>query len=212
MSDQLTSYIHDLIPARDELLSAIEKRAAELYIPILDLETAQFLRVWLAAQRPQRILEVGTAIGYSAIVMAQACDAEIVTIERDEARAAEALHNIRSAGFADRVRLLQGDAFEILPTLQEEFDFVFLDAAKGQYPNFLQLVLRLLRNGGLLFSDNVFFQGLVSGPEHVKHKLRTMIVRLREYNRLIADHPQLETAFLPLGDGLAISIKKGEKE
>lgn len=212
MKDQLISYIQGMIPARDELLTGIEKRAEELYIPILDLETSQLLRVLLASQRPRSILEVGTAIGYSAIVMAQSCDAAIVTVERDDTRAAEALQNIRRAGYADRVTLLQGDAFDILPTLNEPFDLVFMDAAKGQYPNFLELVLPLVKTGGLLFSDNVFFQGLVAGPEHVKHKLRTMIVRLREYNQLIADHPQLDTAFVPLGDGLAISIKKGGVE
>ncbi|WP_018133510.1 O-methyltransferase [Effusibacillus pohliae] len=212
MDDRLLSYIRGLIPARDPLLTSIERRAEELFIPILDLETAQFLRVFLRTHQPRRILEVGTAIGYSAIVMAKACSASIVTIERDPVRAAEALQNIEQAGLRDRVRLLQGDAFDILPGLlrdsPESFDIVFLDAAKGQYPHFLELVLPLLRPGGILFSDNVFFQGLVAGPEHVKHKLRTIVMRLREYNRTLADHSALETAFVPIGDGLAISMKK----
>lgn len=208
MNEELISYIRNLVPERDSLLMAIEKRAEELYIPILDLETSQLLRVLLPLTKPQRILEVGAAIGYSAIVMAQSCSASIVTMERDLERADEALFNIEKAGLQHRIQLLKGDAFDILPALKDTFDIVFLDAAKGQYPNFLELVLPLLRDGGILFSDNVFFQGLVTGPEHVKHKLRTMIVRLREYNQLLANHPALDTAFIPLGDGLAISVKR----
>lgn len=210
MDNGLISYIRGLLPERDPLLAGIERRAEELYIPILDPETAQLLRVLLKQMNPGKILEIGSAIGYSAIVMARSCDASIVTIERDPSRAEEALANIARAGCRDRVRLLQGDAFDILPALEDRYDVVFLDAAKGQYPNFLELALPLLRDGGTLFSDNVFFQGLVAGPEHVRHKLRTIVVRLREYNRLLAAHPQLETAFVPLGDGLAISVKRGE--
>ncbi|BCJ86291.1 O-methyltransferase [Effusibacillus dendaii] len=208
MDNQLTSYIRELVPPRDQLLRAMEQRAEELYIPILDLETAQFLRVTLQQLQPKRILEIGSAIGYSGIWMARSCTASIVTIERDAERAEEARQNIAKAGLLARIELLEGDAFELLSSVQGPFDVVFLDAAKGQYPNFLELVLPLLRSGGTLFSDNVFFQGLVAGPEHVKHKLRTIVMRLREYNRLIADHPLLETAFVPLGDGLAVSVKK----
>ncbi|GAX90312.1 O-methyltransferase [Effusibacillus lacus] len=211
-STDLISYIRNLVPERDEQLHRMEQRAEELYIPILDLETSQLLRVLLRLFNPERILEVGSAIGYSAIVMAQSCKASILTIEQDSDRAEEALRNIQAAGFCNRIQLLKGDAFDLLPAMrpgsEEAFDVVFLDAAKGQYPHFLELVLPLLRCGGILFSDNVFFQGLVAGPEHVKHKLRTIVMRLREYNQILVDHPQLETAFVPLGDGLAISVKK----
>jgi predicted O-methyltransferase YrrM len=212
MQNQITAYIQNMIPPRDELLARIEKRAAEKMIPILDLETSQLLRVMLQQINPSAILEIGTAIGYSAIVMARSCQARIVTIERDKVRAEEAQENIRAAGLQDRIHLLCGDAFDIIPALRDSFDVIFLDAAKGQYPNFLERVLPLLRDGGTLFSDNVFFQGLVTGPEYVKHKLRTIVVRLREYNQMLASHPLLETAFVPLGDGMAISVKRAVRE
>ncbi|MFC4768214.1 O-methyltransferase [Effusibacillus consociatus] len=209
MDNELSAYIQGLIPARDELLTRMEQSAEEKAIPILDLETSQLLRVLLRQLNPKKILEVGAAIGYSAIVMAQSCSAKIVTIERDRERAEEALENIQEAGLQDRIELLVGDAFDILPTLYDSFDVVFLDAAKGQYPRFLELVLPLLRASGTLFSDNVFFHGLVAGPEQVKHKMRTIVARLREYNQMLAIDSRLETAFVPIGDGLAVSVKKG---
>lgn len=207
MNDEVIQYIRGLVPERDELLTQMEQTAERDAIPILDLDTMQLFRVLLAALQPAAILEVGTAIGYSATVMARACGASIVTIERDPERAAQARENIRLAGLEHRITLHEGDAFDILPDLQGPFDLVFLDAAKGQYPNFLEVVLPLLRDGGILLSDNIFFQGLVTGPEFVKHKLRTIVTRLRDYNQILANHPQLETAFIPVGDGLAISLK-----
>jgi predicted O-methyltransferase YrrM len=212
MNDEVVEYIRALVPARDELLTQMEHTAERDAIPILDLDTMQLFRVLLASLQPATILEVGTAIGYSATVMARACGASIVTIERNPERAAQARANIRKAGLEQRVTLYEGDAFDILPTLQGPFDMVFLDAAKGQYPNFLEVVLPLLRDGGVLLSDNIFFQGLVTGPDFVKHKLRTMVTRLREYNQILASHPQLKTAFVPVGDGLAISLKSGREQ
>ncbi|PWK05095.1 O-methyltransferase [Tumebacillus permanentifrigoris] len=205
---QVVEYLRSLVPERDELLQELERRAEELYIPILDVETMGFLRVFLAIAKPKRILEVGSAIGYSAIVMARATQAQLTTIERDPERAQEARQNFARAGLAQRVELLEGDALEIIPLLGE-YDLIFLDAAKGQYPRFLELLHPHLLPGGILLSDNVLFQGLVSGDPDVKHKLRTMINRLREYNVLLTQHPDFETSILPVGDGLAVSVRAG---
>lgn len=204
---QLVDYLRGFVPERDALLQELEQRAEEGYIPILDLESAGFLRVLLAMTRPQRILEVGTAIGYSTIWFGRHSEAQITTMERDPERAAEARVNLQRAGLGERVELLEGDALEMIEGLGM-YDLIFLDAAKGQYPRFLELLTPHLTEGGVLLSDNVLFQGMVSGEAEVKHKLRTMINRLREYNQLIAAHPAYVTTFLPLGDGLAISVKK----
>lgn len=207
ISNEWVQYIHQLLPERDPLLQQLEKRARELYIPILDPVSAGFLEVFLRGVQPQNVLEVGTAIGYSTIRIARAVPGTVTTIERDAGRAAEARENVARAGLAGRVNLLEGDAFALLPRLGM-FDLIFLDAAKGQYPRFLKLLLHHLREGGWLISDNVFFLGLVPGEREVKHKLRTIVHRLREYNHILSTHPQLETAFLPLGDGMALSWKK----
>ncbi|MCX7570350.1 O-methyltransferase [Tumebacillus sp. DT12] len=204
---QLVDYLRGFVPERDALLQELEQRAEEGYIPILDLESAGFLRVLLAMTRPQRILEVGTAIGYSTIWFGRHSEAQITTMERDPERAAEARVNLQRAGLGERVELLEGDALDMIEGLGM-YDLIFLDAAKGQYPRFLELLTPHLTEGGVLLSDNVLFQGMVSGEAEVKHKLRTMINRLREYNQLIAAHPAYVTTFLPLGDGLAISVKK----
>ncbi|TCP54567.1 caffeoyl-CoA O-methyltransferase [Tumebacillus sp. BK434] len=203
----LVAYLRGLVPARSPLLLELEQRAEAGFVPILDLETVSFLQVLLKIAKPRRILEVGTAIGYSALVMAGACEAQITTMERDPERAAEARANFAKAGLQDRIELLEGDALELIGGLGH-YDFVFLDAAKGQYPRFLELLDPHLETGGVLLSDNILFQGMVSGQEEVKHKLRTMVNRLREYNELLAHHPGYETTFLPLGDGVSLSVKK----
>jgi predicted O-methyltransferase YrrM len=207
IANELVEYLHSLLPQEDPLLQELEQRARDLYIPILDPESARFLEVLLLVKKPTRVLEVGAAIGYSTIRMARRIDGTVTTIELDAARAAEARENIKRAGLAHRVELIEGDAFDWIPRLGR-FDLIFLDAAKGQYPRFLDALLPHLETGGLLISDNIFFQGLVPGDDEVKHKLRTIVNRLRTYNRLLASHPQLETSFLPLGDGMAISVKK----
>jgi predicted O-methyltransferase YrrM len=205
----VVSYLRGLMPERDELLQEMETFAEEKYIPILDLETAALLNVLVKMVQPQRILEVGTAIGYSAIWLARCSEkATVVTLERDAERAAWARGYLARSVVKERVQLIEGDALEVIPTLSGEYDLVFLDAAKGQYPRFLELLTPLLRQGGVLLSDNVLFQGMVASGDEVKHKLRTMVNRLREYNRVLAEHPQYETAFVPVGDGLAVSVKR----
>lgn len=198
------------IPHKDALLLAMEEKARKDYIPIIKAEVGQFLQILIKAINPRRILEIGTAIGYSTIWMARAMaeDTELVTIEKDEEMYLQARENFQAAGLADKIRPKFGDALEVLPYLGGEFDFVFIDAAKGQYLNYLELVLDLVPVGGLIIADNVLYRGYVRKSGQIAHKRRTMVRTLKEYIEVIQEHPCLESIILPLGDGLALSVKK----
>lgn len=205
----IDAYITSLIPTRSPLLQRLEREAEAEGIPIIQLPSAQVIRSLLLLHQPKDILEVGTAIGYSTIWLAEAApQARIVTMDIDEERLARARENLREAGCLDRVEVLLRDATQGLPADQYQFDCLFIDAAKGQYAKFLQLYLPLLRPGGLLITDNVLFRGLVAAPEEASKRHRPMVDKLREYNRLLAHQEELETSFLPVGDGLAVSIRK----
>lgn len=174
-----------------------------------------FLKVLLALSRPGRILEVGTAVGFSALLLAEyhPGNFHITTIENDEGRAAAARENIRRAGREAEITLLFGDAGEILPGLTGPFDLIFMDAAKGQYPLFLPEVLRLLAAGGVLVSDNVLREGeLLESRFAVTRRNRTIHKRMREYLYRLTHHEELVTAVLPVGDGITVSVRQGGKE
>ena len=159
-----------------------------------------------------RVLEVGTAVGFSAILMSELipADGRITTIENYEKRIPLAKDNFRRAGKEEVITLLEGDALDILPTLTEEYDFIFMDAAKGQYIHFLPQVLRLLKRGGVLLSDNVMQDGTVIESRFaVERRDRTIHARMREYLYELKHHDLLQTSILPLGDGVALSVKKG---
>jgi len=192
------------------VLQRLEKEAEEEAIPIIQLAGASLLRLLCALLQPRSILELGTAIGYSAIHLAEAAqEARIVTIEIDEARAARAEGNIREAGVAKRIELIRGDALDHLPRLSEPFDLIFIDAAKGKYGQFLDEAVRLCRSGGIIVTDNILFRGLVARPpEEVDRRHRSTVRRIREYNELLQRHPELTTTFLAIGDGMAVSIKR----
>ncbi|MCD8022919.1 MAG: O-methyltransferase, partial [Lachnospiraceae bacterium] len=182
-------------------------------VPIIRQDMQSFLKVLLAIHRPKRILEVGTAIGFSAILMASntEADCQITTIENYEKRIDPARENIRRAGMEQRITLLQGDAQEILPTLKEPFDFVFMDAAKGQYIYFLPEVLRLLRVGGVLVSDNVLQDGdLIESHYAVEQRNRTIYKRMREYLYVLKHTEGLLTSIVAVGDGAAVTLKQQE--
>ena len=198
------------IPQRDALLLALEERAGKDYIPIIEAEVGQFLQLLIRAVKPRRILEIGTAIGYSTIWMARALaeEAELVTIEKDEDMYLAARENFQVAGLGEKIRPKFGDALEVLPLLGGEFDFVFIDAAKGQYLNYLELVLDQVPGGGLIIADNVLYRGYVRKSGRIAHKRRTMVRALQEYIEVIQEHPCLDSMILPLGDGLALSVKK----
>jgi len=208
---EIDTFIEKVLKPETGLLKTMREYARENHVPIVSPETAALLKVLVKLHKPVRILEAGTAIGYSSIVMAQAYpDAVIDTIEIDEDMATIANNNIREVGYENRIRILLGDALEIMQCLTSTFDLIFLDAAKGQYLEYLEHALRLLRPGGLLISDNVLYKGLVACEGTVPHKHRTITVNLREYLNKICNDERLETSVIPIGDGLAVSYKKGD--
>jgi predicted O-methyltransferase YrrM len=190
-------------------LEKIKQKALEEHIPIIMDDTLEVIANILAQMEPKKILEIGTAVGYSAICFSSylASNGRIDTIERDSVRVSEARENIKKAEVEDKIQIYEGDAVEILPTLQEQYDVVFIDAAKGKYPFFLQESLRMIKPGGTIIADNVLYKGYVMG-NYNKHKQRTAVRNLREYIAEIIQNPNLETQILEVGDGLAISQLK----
>ena len=212
VEERLVTYINSLDRGNTELLDAIEAEAVRDYVPIIRKEMQSFLKMMLQFQQPRRILEVGTAVGFSAILMAEynPKPCEITTIENYEKRIPIARENFKRAGKQDMIELLEGDATQVLKTLQEPFDFIFMDAAKGQYLNFLPDILRLLSPGGILISDNVLQDGdIVESRFAVTRRNRTIHKRMREYLYELTHHEELVTTVLPVGDGITVSVKKG---
>ena len=212
VEERLVTYINSLDRGNTELLDAIEAEAVRDYVPIIRKEMQSFLKMMLQLQQPRRILEVGTAVGFSAILMAEynPKPCEITTIENYEKRIPIARENFKSAGKQDMIELLEGDAAQVLKTLQEPFDFIFMDAAKGQYLNFLPDILRLLSPGGILISDNVLQDGdIVESRFAVTRRNRTIHKRMREYLYELTHHEELVTTVLPVGDGITVSVKTG---
>ena len=197
-------------------LAKIKEKALEEHIPIIMDDTLDVIAKILIEKRPEKILEIGTAVGYSAICFSEYLkeNGRIDTIERDEQREAEARENIKKVGVENKIKLYEGDAVEILPTLDEKYDVVFIDAAKGKYPFFLEQALRMLKDDGIIIADNILYKGYVMS-DYNKHKQRTAVTHLRQYIKEITENPELETEILEVGDGLAISrkrvIKKGSK-
>ena len=192
-----------------EEIKIIKEKALEDHIPIIMDDTLEVIEKTLSENKPKRILEIGAAVGYSAICFTEylAEGGIIETIERDEERIAEAKENFKRAEVADKVILHEGDAVEILPTLNEKFDMVFIDAAKGKYPFFLKEALRMLDDNGIIFADNILYKGYVMS-DYNKHKQRTAVRNLREYIKETTENPNLDTEILEVGDGLAISRLK----
>ena len=187
-------------------LQKIKKKALEEHIPIIMDETLEVIEKYLEENKPKRILEIGTAVGYSAICFTQILDEDgvIDTIERDAERVKEARENIKKAEVEDKINIYEGDAVEILPTLDNKYDVVFIDAAKGKYPFFLKEALRMINKNGIIFADNILYKGYVMS-DYNKHKQRTAVRNLREYIKEVSENPNLETEILEVGDGLAIS-------
>lgn len=211
MEDRVATFLHSLEKEEEAVVAAIEREALKEGVPIIRKETQSLLKVLLEMKKPERILEIGTAVGFSAILMSrflgETC--RIVTIEQYEKRIVAARANFRRAGTEERITLLEGDADKILPTLSETFDFIFVDAAKGQYLSYLPHVLRVLEQGGIILSDNVLQEGeILDSRFAVERRNRTIHSRMREYLYTIKRMEELETAILPVGDGVAISVKK----
>ena len=210
IDERFVTYINSLDSGNTPLLDEIEKKAREDYVPIIRKETQSFLKLMLTLQRPKRILEVGTAVGFSALLMAEyAPEATILTIENYEKRIPIARENFQRAKKEDRITLLFGDAAELLPTLSEAYDFIFMDAAKAQYIHFLPELMRLLAPGGVLISDNVLQDGdIIESHYAVTRRNRTIYKRMREYLYALTHSAELVTSSLPVGDGVAVSVKR----
>lgn len=189
-------------------LAKIKAKALEAHIPIIMDDTLEVISKELIEKRPNRILEIGTAVGYSAICFSEFLSEEgiIDTIERDEERANEARENIKKAEVEEKINIIAGDAVEILPTLTGKYDVVFIDASKGKYPFFLKEALRMLAPNGIIFADNVLYKGYVMS-DYNKHKQRTAVRNLREFLAQLQENPDLQTEILEVGDGLAIARK-----
>lgn len=193
---------------KDEL-SKIKQKALEDKIPIIMDDTLEVISKILIEKKPERILEIGAAVGYSAMCFSEYLseNGKIDTIERDEQRIAECKKNLKKVGVESRINLYEGDAVEILPTLNEKYDIVFIDAAKGKYPFFLKESLRMLKPNGVILADNILYKGYVMS-DYNKHKQRTAVRNLREYIKEVTEDPNLETEILEVGDGLAVSRRK----
>ena len=211
VDNRITEYLHSLETSRGELLDTIEKKAIEDGVPIIRSETAALLRSLTAALRPENILEIGTAVGYSALQMCQVMpeNCHITTIEKYEKRIPEAKENFRQAGEESRITFLEGDADMWLKELKgKQFDLVFMDAAKGQYLNWLPLLLDLMPVGAVLISDNVLQDGdVVQSRFAVQRRNRTIHSRMREYLYELKHMEEFETAVIPIGDGVTISTR-----
>ena len=206
-------YIRSLLPKNQGILKDIEDRAIKNNIPIIHGEVANLLKIIINISKSKKILEIGTAIGYSAIILCQAAGdyAHISTIELNEERAQEAKYNIKRMGLENNIQVIQGDAMEVLNFLDEKYDLIFLDGAKGHYQEILEKSIDLLKNQGVLISDNVLFKGMVANDNLVVRRKRTIVNRMRNYLEYICNHPKLQTSVIPIGDGIAISYKKMEE-
>lgn len=190
----------------------IKEKALEEHIPIIMDDTLEVIAKYLKKEKPTSILEIGTAVGYSAICFSEflAEDGKIDTIEREKDRVLQARENIKKAEVEEKINIYEGDAVEILPTLNKKYDAVFIDAAKGKYPFFLKESLRMLKPNGYIFADNILYKGYVLS-DYNKHKQRTAVTHLRQYIKETTENPELETEILEVGDGLAITKKRIEK-
>ena len=211
VQERMRTYINSLERGNTPFLEKLEEEALSDRVPIIRREMQSFLKTFLAMQKPKRILEVGTAVGFSTLLMCEYGpeDLSVVTIENYPKRIPIAKKNFERAGQQDKITLLEGDAGEILKTLTEPFDLIFMDAAKGQYINWLEDVLRLMKPGSVLISDNVLQEGdLIESHYLVERRNRTIYKRMRQYLYTLTHHPALVTSVIPLGDGVTVSVKQ----
>ena len=209
--ERLASFINSFNTDYDDVITSIRKEAEENRVPIIRQEAGEFIKLLILMNKPKNILEIGTAVGFSAIFMSRFLDddAHITTIENYPPRIAEAKKNFVRAGVESRITLMEGDAQEILPGLDEQYDFVFMDAAKGQYGCFFSEAVRLLKPNGILLCDNVLQDGdVLESRFAVTRRNRTIHSRMREYLHDLTHDPLLDTAILNVGDGMSLSMKK----
>ena len=208
--EYIEDYIKSLLPISKGNLKEMEKYAEDNHIPIVQPEVGQLLKVLLKMNKPKKILEIGTAIGYSALVMAEFTDMDckITTIERRKDMIELAKENISKTEYIDRIYILEGEAEEILTTLDDEYDFIFLDAAKGQYMDFFNKCKEYLNAGGIIVSDNVLYKGMVATDKLVIRRKKTIVKRLRQFLKYINEIEGYTSCVIPIGDGVAITYRE----
>ena len=211
VDERMVTYIRSLERPENPVIEAIEQEALDSFVPIIRKETQSFLKVMMLMNRPARVLGVGTAVGFSAILMSEYLPegSHITTIENYEKRIPIARNNFKRAGKEEQITLIEGDALEVMETLEGPYDFIFMDAAKGQYIHFMPEVMRLLAPGGILVSDNVLQDGDIFESRYgIKRRNHTIHNRMREYLYALTHDEALDTVILETGDGMAISVKK----
>lgn len=210
---ELQLFLRSLLPEENAVLLEMRSYAEEHHIPVVDPEVGHLLHLLTGLIQPQSILEIGTAIGCSTIAMANAMEAgSITTIELTEERHAMALDYFNRAGVADRIHAVLGDARELVPQLDRQYDMIFMDAAKGQYQEFLDIADRILKPGGLLVADNVLLNGWVVNLNYPRHRQKTMVYRMKAFLEQFKENTQYQCSVVPLGDGVALIRKHREKE
>lgn len=215
VDERIVTFINSLDTKNSEILETVEKEALASSVPIIRREMQSFLKTLLLIKKPMRILEVGTAVGFSALLMSEYAPegCRITTIENYEKRIPIARENFRRAGKEEQIALIEGDAAEVMKKLEGPFDFIFMDAAKGQYIHYLPEALRLLPEGGVLVSDNVMQDGdVIESRFAVERRNRTIHARMREYLYELKHNDVLVTSIIPLGDGVAVSVKRSAPE
>lgn len=213
VNNLVEEYIRTTLKDKEGLLKELEEYAKDYNVPIVHKEVSELLKVILKVQKPKRILEVGCAIGYSSILFASTLgnDVEIITVERNENMIQKAKENIKLAGFENNITILEGNAEDILKGIEGEFDMIFLDAAKGQYQLFYDMVIDKLKIDGLLISDNILYKGMVAHDDFVIRRKKTIVKRMRSYLDYICNCNYLDTSLIPIGDGVALSYKLNER-
>ncbi|MFT8313533.1 MAG: O-methyltransferase [Clostridium sp.] len=208
--DYIEQYIKGLICEKSDILREIEEFAHKNLVPIVQKETARFLEVILTIKRPAKILELGTAIGYSSILMSMYANenSKITTIERDINMIEEAKKNIEKYGLSSKIEIKQGDCLDVLKGLKDKYDLIFMDAGKGHYNHFLPECLRLLNEDGIIVADNVLFRGMVANDELVKRRKITIVKRMRSYLDIVSKDKGLITSVIPMGDGIAVTTRR----
>ena len=209
VNDKVENYIRETLKPSQGLLRDLELYAEENSVPIIHKEVADLLRVILKLKRPKKILELGCAIGYSSLFFADVLDGdvEIVTTERNPIMLERAQDNIKKAGMEDRIKILVGDAEETLKDLEGTFDMIFIDAAKGHYKMFFDMLIGKLNHGGIVISDNILYKGMIASDDYVVRRKKTIVKRMRTYLDYICDLEGISTSLIPIGEGLAISYK-----
>lgn len=214
VNKEVERYIRETLKDKEGLLKELEEYALEYNVPIVHKEVSDMLKVLLKVQKPKNILEVGCAIGYSSILFSTSTngEAKIITVERNETMIEKAKENFKKSGFDNNITLLEGDAEELLKNVEGEFDMIFLDAAKGQYKLFYDLVIDKLKVGGLLISDNILYKGMIADDTLVMRRKKTIVKRMRNYLDYICNCDYLSTSLIPIGDGVALSYKDKERD